>query len=439
MDNFDLRKYLAEGKLYEGLFSKKPKLYEPKGISQMHNYVNDRQVTDLESKIKSKEISPKQLSGMNSVMMAIEEFLKAKLGIIENERNGIKFLIYPTGRAGGLTDNKLDLYINLPQKGKPNNLRTNPEETLKMMKIFIDDYLKKQKGIDVASAKVKRSNDTTAYDVTVPITFKESVAEGKLYENEYFDAYHEAGDKLENHPNYNKLVSILKDKGFEPDGTPYSDGTGRRDVHGVWDVFKSYTTEPGSRGTTLTKANVKDINDALRQAGIEDIKATPSNSYSFRLKVNNLAEGKQLNEFVGKELEDRNEPLYDELVAGSGKSDTVEGEMLRAINRIVYRYYNDGDEYHTGYGTETAGPAHSYLVNANHPLRSLVSTLFSKGTNYEQTIKDVLDAILDHIESRQGKYAPNSEDMYDYEPEFENDEFEEEDYGYDYDDDDYDY
>jgi hypothetical protein len=146
-----------------------------------------------------------------------------------------------------------------------------------------------------------------------------------------------------------------------------------------------------------------------------------------------LAEGKLLKEFVGKALEDRNEPLYDKLVAGSGKSDTVEGEMLRAINRIVYRYYNDGDEYHTGYGTETAGPAHSFLVNANHPLRSLVSKLFSTGTNYEQTIKDVLDAILDHIESRQGKYTPNSEDMFDYEPEFED----EEDYEDDYDHEDY--
>jgi hypothetical protein len=324
MDNFNLKKYLAEGLLYEGLFSKKPKLYEPKGISQIHNYVNDRQVTDLESKIKSKEISPKQLSGINSVMMAIEEFLKAKLGIIENERNGIKFLIYPTGKAGGLTDNKLDLYINLPQKGKPNNLRTNPEETLKMMKIFIDDYLKKQKGIDVASAKVKKSNDTTAYDVTVPITFKESVAEGKL-----------------------------------------------------------------------------------------------------------------LNEFVGKELEDRNEPLYNELVPGQGDAETVEGEMLRAINRIVYRYYNDGDEYHTGYGTETAGPAHSFLVNANHPLRSLVSALFKKGTNYEQTIKDVLDAILDHIESRQGKYTKNTVGgMFDYEPEFEDDTYDEDDYDDYYDEDD---
>ena len=166
---------LAEGRMHEvfGMFNKKEKLYEPKGINQIHNYVNDRQVKDIEAKIKSKEISPKQLSGINSVMMAVEEFLKAKSGIIENEKNGIKFLIYPTGKAGGLTDSKLDLYINLPQKGKPNNLRTNPEETLKMIKVFIDDYLKKQEGIDVASAKVSKSDDTTAYNITVPISFKE--------------------------------------------------------------------------------------------------------------------------------------------------------------------------------------------------------------------------------------------------------------------------
>ena len=141
-----------------------------------------------------------------------------------------------------------------------------------------------------------------------------------------------------------------------------------------------------------------------------------------------------LNEFVGKELEDRNNPLYDKLVAGQGKSETVEGEMLRAINRIAYRYYNDGDEYMRGYGTETAGPAHSFLVNANHPLKSAMVKIFGDGTNYEQTIKDALDTILDYIESRQGKYTPNNVgDIFDYEPEFEDDE---EDYD-DYDEDDY--
>tara|TARA_R110000822_G_scaffold135385_1_gene272955 strand:- start:277 stop:762 length:486 start_codon:yes stop_codon:yes gene_type:complete len=150
-----------------------------------------------------------------------------------------------------------------------------------------------------------------------------------------------------------------------------------------------------------------------------------------------LTEDKLLNEFVGKALEDRNQVLYDKLVAGSGKSDTMEGEMLRAINRIVYRYYNDGDEYHTGYGTETAGPAHSFLVNANTGVRSAMVRLFSDGTNYEETIEDALEHILSHIEAKQGKYTKNTAgDMFDYDAEFEDDTYEEEDYdNYDEDDD----
>ena len=142
-----------------------------------------------------------------------------------------------------------------------------------------------------------------------------------------------------------------------------------------------------------------------------------------------LAEGKLLKEFVGKELEDRNEPLYDDLVPGDGKADTVEGEMLRAINRIVYRYYNDGDEYHTGYGTETAGPAHAFLVDANHPLRSSMKQIFSTGTDYEQTLKDALDTILDHIESKQGEYSENTlGDMLDSKSHYEDEEYEEDEY-----------
>ena len=434
MDNFDLKKYLAEGRLFE-----EDKTIDVYGDGDV--VVDISKATPEQERVINFEFEVSEFSNSEEAQEVVDQIMN--LNSAKEVKN------YYDNVRGWATVDYLDTY-----KALNAFVGNKPIAEGRLFKEEVDyssikDEMKKIYDIDVDLDTIKdfvtSYNDSEGMDVFDTTEredfylYLKDLAEGKLYENEYFDAYHEAGDKLENHPNYNKLVSILKDKGFEPDGTPYSDGTGRRDVHGVWDVFKSYTTEPGSRGTTLTKANAKDINDALRQAGIEDIKATPSNSYSFRLKVNNLAEGKQLNEFVGKELEDRNEALYDDLVPGDGKADTVQGEMLRAINRIVYRYYNDGDEYHTGYGTETAGPAHSYLVNANHPLRSLVSTLFKNGTNYEQTIKDVLDAILDHIESRRGKYAPNSEDMYDYEPEFENDEFEEEDYGYDYDDDDYDY
>ena len=156
-----------------------------------------------------------------------------------------------------------------------------------------------------------------------------------------------------------------------------------------------------------------------------------------------LAEGKLLNEFVGGELEKRNEALYDKLVPPQGSADTIEGEMLRAINRIIYRYYNDGDYYYTGYGTETAGPAHSFLINANHPQRSAMVKLFKEfvsDAEYEKMLNDILDVILDHIESRQGNYTESNEDMFDYKSEFQDEEEDDDwdDYhgGYGYDDED---
>ena len=153
-----------------------------------------------------------------------------------------------------------------------------------------------------------------------------------------------------------------------------------------------------------------------------------------------LAKGRLLKEFIGGELEDRNEPLYDELVPVSGDAETLEGEMLRAINKIIYRYYNDGDKYYEGYGTETAGPAHSFLINANHPLKAMMNKLFREfvsDSEYKKMLNDILKAILDHIESKQGEYTKNTlGGIFDYEPEFEDDE---EDYEYDYDDEDDDY
>jgi hypothetical protein len=150
-------------------------------------------------------------------------------------------------------------------------------------------------------------------------------------------------------------------------------------------------------------------------------------------------EDKSLHEWVGKELEDRNEKFFD-LVPGAGSADTIEGEMLRAINRIVYRYYNDGDEYMRGYGTETAGPAHSFLINSNNPLQQELTIIFRRGTDYEETIKLALTTILDYIESRNNDYTKNTlGDMLDYEPEFEDEESYEDDWDDDdyYDDDDY--
>ena len=161
---------------------------------------------------------------------------------------------------------------------------------------------------------------------------------------------------------------------------------------------------------------------------------------NFNLKKY-LAEGRLLKEFVGKALEDRNQPLYDELVPGSGNSKFIEGEMLRAINRLVYRWYNDGDYFYKGYGAETAGPAHSFLTNSSEipfALRSTLTSIFSKAmgadeNGYERLIKFALEQILDYIEDKAGNYTESNEDIFNYDSEFED----EEDYEDDYDHEDY--
>ena len=60
--------------------------------------------------------------------------------------------------------------------------------------------------------------------------------------------------------------------------------------------------------------------------------------------------------------EKRISALFEELVPASGKAATVAGEIVRAINRLAYRNYNDGDHVGVGYGRETCNPAARYLM-----------------------------------------------------------------------------
>jgi len=160
--------------------------------------------------------------------------------------------------------------------------------------------------------------------------------------------------------------------------------------------------------------------------------------YNLSSAVESINEG-----FVEGELEKRNEALYDVLVPGSGKTGTVEGEMLRAINRIVYRWWNDGDKFYEGYGAETVGPAHSFLVNSSNPLNNTLASIFDKAVTssnqgdavYERIVELALTKVLDYIESKDGNYSKSGEDMFDYESEYESEEYSD-DYGYgEYDDD----
>lgn len=57
------------------------------------------------------------------------------------------------------------------------------------------------------------------------------------------------------------------------------------------------------------------------------------------------------------------EQLFEKHVPACGMAETVGGEILRAMTRIIYRFYNDGDMVGVGYGNETVNSSDRYLVN----------------------------------------------------------------------------
>lgn len=98
---------------------------------------------------------------------------------------------------------------------------------------------------------------------------------------------------------------------------------------------------------------------------------------------------------------------FSHLVPGSGAADTLEGEVVRAVQRVEYRYFNDGDEYDQGYGNETVSPSVDWLTHRS-PIKSQVSSLFDdyRG-NYEEKIETLKLAAVEWLESRKGETQPN--------------------------------
>ena len=53
--------------------------------------------------------------------------------------------------------------------------------------------------------------------------------------------------------------------------------------------------------------------------------------------------------------------MEERLMPASGKAETVAGEIIRAVDRIWYRWNNDGDKINVGYGKETCNGTARYL------------------------------------------------------------------------------
>lgn len=125
--------------------------------------------------------------------------------------------------------------------------------------------------------------------------------------------------------------------------------------------------------------------------------------------------------------------MYDRYVPACGKAATLGGEILRAINRIIYKFYNDGDttaryyssSYNHSYGAELFLEKY---VPGYDPTRDIMDD-----AEFEEKASQNLKRVLEYLKSNPALFETvNNENFLDLSPEEEWED--EEDYDEDYED-----
>lgn len=109
------------------------------------------------------------------------------------------------------------------------------------------------------------------------------------------------------------------------------------------------------------------------------------------------------------------ETAFDLLVPPSGPADSKAGEIVRAMMRILYRDYNDGDLFYDGYGVETCGPAVAYLCDMISELYEDFDHIASLGLeedDYTQAIQDIAHRIIEIICNNPSWFTENNTKNY---------------------------
>lgn len=117
--------------------------------------------------------------------------------------------------------------------------------------------------------------------------------------------------------------------------------------------------------------------------------------------------------------EDYFEEVHSILVPPQGKAATQAGELVRAIGKILYRDWNDGDKFYEGYGLETCGPAAAFLMDNGYwdEFESMVDHVTGymnyDDDSYTAAIEKIRDKIMVDVQDLELLSEPPVMDMLD--------------------------
>lgn len=101
--------------------------------------------------------------------------------------------------------------------------------------------------------------------------------------------------------------------------------------------------------------------------------------------------------------------LFEQFVPDSGMADTLGGEIVRAIERLLWRNWNDGDHVGIGYGNETCNGSYRFLCNHIDNFPDLYCIYSDK--DYDKALSDAANLVAEHLKKYPSYFSiPNKED-----------------------------
>lgn len=110
--------------------------------------------------------------------------------------------------------------------------------------------------------------------------------------------------------------------------------------------------------------------------------------------------------------------LYNELVPPYGAAETRAGEIIRAFNKLGYRFLNDGDHVGIHYGNETCNAAARFLFERVPAARDVIREMWGENSDeaYSDCLQELQDIVVQYVteDPEEIMSEPNDEDFLDF-------------------------
>lgn len=117
-----------------------------------------------------------------------------------------------------------------------------------------------------------------------------------------------------------------------------------------------------------------------------------------------------LQEYAGLSDEEVLDKVFQFMVPSEGACETEAGELVRAMVRLLYRCYNDGDWFFQDYGLETCASSAAYLMEFGG--NKVASILQDRAEQMYDTDEDTYETALKRAASALLNYLEDNEELF---------------------------